>query len=997
MIQDLWKKMKHPDAEYRSCPFWSWNGEIQTDEVIRQAELFHEMGMGGFFIHGRSGLTTPYFSRTWFDCVNAAVETARKNRMNPWLYDENRYPSGFADGMATKDHRYRIRVLFLNRNHEFDSYLTEEDREIARFAAVTEGDSVKKYRRLHGPEDLPSDGEDLLAFHVWIGRDHEWLSDQAYLDMLNPKAVDRFIHCAYDRYEKETGQYFHTVIPGIFTDEPNFSCTMGLPGRSLPWTGALPEKFAKKYHYDLLEFLPDLFYHASGECGERRFSTHRYRFYSLIANLFENSAIRKIGGWCQKRGMIFTGHLLNEDTLTEQRDNAGAVMRSYVHMGMPGIDMLGEYQLRPFTVKQCSSVARQFGKKRVLSELYGCTGWDFPLLGHKTSGDWQYACGVNFRCPHLSFYAMGGNAKRDCPASLSYQTPWYREYRYVEDYFARLSAALTEDEAVRDLLVVHPIESAFGGFRGPDRKKPDPLDTAILDLTDRLLREHLDFDFGDELHLKKFGRIHKKTLYVNLAPYRAVLLPLMDTIRSSTLALLRKFVRAGGLVCYLGDAPVCVDGMASGVAAVRYRDFVKVTPDTLNGALSGLCRRVSALLPEGDEAPELLTCTRRAKDFETLFACNLSTPLSSTQDNGRCKLRRIVRNDIAFSWKTDGRACLMEYDLETGVLRAVRADYDTKQKRLRFHTSFDELQSRLFFAVREPVADLSAEGSGKTAAGPFLPMRENARLTVEMDEPNALVLDHPSQVEDGKESAPVFIRNLCVQNQLDLLKQRTDAKEMILLYRFRCGELPPRDCELAWEAPSGKYCLELNGHPLDPADRGYWCDKIIRKIAVPRKFLTTGGNILRITLHFDAYTPLETLYLLGDFSVRDDTLGAPVRTLGFGDWCGQGLPYYSGNLIYHIPLQNGEREFRPSEWDGAGLMFACGDGGFQPLLWAPWQRSIPAGTRELRIKVLGHRRNVMGPFFSRERYEKYVWGFDRYDTKERHLVPCGLLQPVCFR
>ena len=38
---------------------------------------------------------------------------------------------------------------------------------------------------------------------------------------------------------------------------------------------------------------------------------------------------------------------------------------------------------------EASSAARQFGRHRVLSELYGCTGWDFTFEGMKWVGDWQ--------------------------------------------------------------------------------------------------------------------------------------------------------------------------------------------------------------------------------------------------------------------------------------------------------------------------------------------------------------------------------------------------------------------------------------------------------------------------------------------------------------------------------------------------------------------------------------------------------------------------------
>ena len=54
----------------------------------------------------------------------------------------------------------------------------------------------------------------------------------------------------------------------------------------------------------------------------------------------------------------------------------GAIMPHYRYQHVPGIDMLTEQNHEVLTIKQCSSVASQLGRKRVLSELYGCTSWD---------------------------------------------------------------------------------------------------------------------------------------------------------------------------------------------------------------------------------------------------------------------------------------------------------------------------------------------------------------------------------------------------------------------------------------------------------------------------------------------------------------------------------------------------------------------------------------------------------------------------------------------
>ena len=93
-------------------------------------------------------------------------------------------------------------------------------------------------------------------------------------------------------------------------------------------------------------------------------------------------------------------------------------------------------------------MVHQFGYEGMLSELYGVTAWDCDFRTYKHQGDWQAALGVTVRVPHLSWYAMGGEAKRDYPASISYQSPWYKKFSVVEDHFARLNTALTRGEPI---------------------------------------------------------------------------------------------------------------------------------------------------------------------------------------------------------------------------------------------------------------------------------------------------------------------------------------------------------------------------------------------------------------------------------------------------------------------------------------------------------------------------------------------------------------------
>ncbi len=76
----------------------------------------------------------------------------------------------------------------------------------------------------------------------------------------------------------------------------------------------------------------------------------------------------------------------------------------------------------------------------------------------KWIGDWQAALGISFINHHLSLYSMRGERKRDYPANLFYQQPWWSEERGLADYFARLCAAVSEGKRQVDILVIQPLK-----------------------------------------------------------------------------------------------------------------------------------------------------------------------------------------------------------------------------------------------------------------------------------------------------------------------------------------------------------------------------------------------------------------------------------------------------------------------------------------------------------------------------------------------------------
>ena len=138
LSKSLLSNFANPPAQFRGKPFWAWNGKLEESELRRQIRIMKKMGFGGFFMHSRVGLDTPYLGKEWFKSVEACIDEAKKNNMEAWLYDEDRWPSGAAGGLVTKNPAYRMRRLHVDIVEAGSKLLSDKDVLAIFTAQITE-------------------------------------------------------------------------------------------------------------------------------------------------------------------------------------------------------------------------------------------------------------------------------------------------------------------------------------------------------------------------------------------------------------------------------------------------------------------------------------------------------------------------------------------------------------------------------------------------------------------------------------------------------------------------------------------------------------------------------------------------------------------------------------------------------------------------------------------------------------------------------------------
>ena len=1019
------KEFRNPPSQYRGAPFWAWNGRMDPAELRRQIRLMHRMGMGGFFMHSRVGLATPYLSDEWMDCVAACVDEAEKLDMQAWLYDEDRWPSGAAGGLVTKNPAYRERELEMVAFDRAADFRWRKEY-LAAFVAKLDPPRASHVRRLRRGERpaAMARGQKVLAFRITLKPCMSWYNGYTYLDTMNPRAVREFLRVTHEAYRRRFGRFFGRRVPGIFTDEPTYGKRPG--PNFLQWTDALPRQFRRRYGYDVLDHLVELLFDVDG----RTVSQARWHYFDCITHLFVEAFSRQIGDWCGKHGLAFTGHVLGEGSLVGQTNVVGSCLRFYEHMHAPGMDILTEYNREYDTAKQVSSAARQFGRRWRLSETYGCTGWDFSFAGHKAVGDWQAALGINLRCQHLSWYTMEGEAKRDYPAAISYQSPWWQAYTKVEDYFARVHVLMSRGQEVRDLLVIHPVESAWTLYAVNNDRARWRYNDVSWKVRDAMLAANVDFDWGDEDILARRARVSRRggraVLTVGKADYTTVLVPPLLTIRSSTLALLRRFRKAGGAVVFCRPVTKHVDALPNRQGADLAAEGASVADFAAAArAVGPTARRVSIADARGRQIVPTLYCLREDDDAFYLFVCNTGHNLFGKDvRDPAVRDRRLAFDQVHITVAGKGGGAPLEMDADTGeVFTAAGA---ATRSGWRMRTSLPVLGSRLFVLPKRRPA--KAPPRRKVLRDVRRTSLGGGRWDVQLSEPNCLVLDKPAyRINGGPRRQPEEI--LRVDNAVrDAMGVRRRGKGMVqpwaqkkvkdpkratveLSYVFDVEALPTGALYLAVEQPQ-TFAVAVNGQAVNTdAECGWWVDRSLRKLPIDPAGLRIGRNELVLTCDYSELHPgLESAFLLGEFGTRVKgaavTLTSAPRALKLGNWVKQGLAFYGGSVGYtkviRPRLRAGQRLFvQVPAYEGAAVRVLVDGQPAGTIAWEPNEVDITAHVRGKRsavltVEVLGHRRNSHGPLHLN--YRPTWFGPAEFHPKPGQeiagydLVPVGLMQ-----
>ena len=288
-------------------------GKPVKNDIYEYLKSLKDNGIEQAMLYPRSGCELEYLSEEWFKTIGDFINCAQELNMCLWLYDDFNWPSGDAGGRVTAKEEFRLKSI------------------------ITKGDDIGKIScksrhnaGLFGEKFFP----DLLCF----------------------EAVDYFIETTHEEYYKRFGEYFGTVIKGMYTDEPSIGyCCQG---NSIPYYDGMISDYQNEFGR---EFACDM-------------HTNSQEFYSncsqIISKRFKKAYVEKLVSWCHSHGILMTGHFMCDNDPDGAVVHSGDFLENLSSFSMPGIDEIFTDVKDKSIFSLLGSAEYASGKNGAMAELF---------------------------------------------------------------------------------------------------------------------------------------------------------------------------------------------------------------------------------------------------------------------------------------------------------------------------------------------------------------------------------------------------------------------------------------------------------------------------------------------------------------------------------------------------------------------------------------------------------------------------------------------------
>lgn len=463
--------------ELKFLSLWAINGTLKLEELRRQLCELKELGFDGVIFHPRNYPESPaYLSGLYMEILSELILYAKEIQMEFWIYDENGWPSGSANGMVLEQYQECV--------CQWLEYEQGEVRICSRKAVNT----------------------------------------------LDKKAMDLFIEITYEGYRKGLKEEAFQYINGFFSDEVGFLDGHGVSVENggIPWEDSIRQIYFERYQEDICEKWRLLF-----EEGEDHQKV-RYRYWQILTELLADNFYARLNKWCSQYGKKYTAHLKAEENLFFQIPYSGSTFWNLKNINLPAIDALERYPGNHYYPRIASSLSKQFYDGECLAEAIGGSGWGLSPEDMERYVDWLAESGITTFAFHIAQYKLDSPAVRDWPPSIPFGLNWKH---VIKPLFGKLREKWNAcGNDWKGVLLVAPTRAVMAEFipqeamvlnehngAGVPDSKAGRISNRFSDLAETCYWSGMEYDVTEERVLEHYGEIRENGLRLGNAVYHTVI------------------------------------------------------------------------------------------------------------------------------------------------------------------------------------------------------------------------------------------------------------------------------------------------------------------------------------------------------------------------------------------------------------------------------------------------------------------------------------------
>ncbi len=595
--EKLLKGFIEPQPDYRPVTMWFVNDTLTEDELTTQLETFKSKGVNELFFNVTGGFPEDYLNDHYFEMIKHTVAECKRLGLSFWIYDEYEFPSGIAGGKLIRDYpelrakmltdtplhpvlgpKMRINREYIRGKFEKAYYFIWDEREAGAFDVTDEvtveecGDgfyvSYVNTRGCAVQLHVMSSKLQANVLSAAVGAKFSF-GQEGYIDPLREEAMRGFIDSTHEKYKEAVGDEFGKTVKGLFTDEVCVGDPHELGHDNVPWNDEMKQRFFDRYGYDITPWL----YTLVEQPVTPREKQVRYQFWRLLTERVRDAHIKQVYEWCDKEGLLYTGHFDGEESMLWSMHQSGDIFDLMEWLHVPGIDSIfsrTNIESEAFNTagKVLASCARYFKRDRTLCETYTGSSFRLRFDEMRRIANRLMVLGANMIQYMGSHYSMD-NQRKSWKPSFNYNNTMFERLDLFGDYVSRIQYMSAQTKTAGRVLVMCPQAGVYTNFDGHEPifgwqrngvvASYDHYEKSYVGTVNALLELNIEYDmFSDSMAAKVEAKDGKAELFG--AQYEVVLIPNADDTTSDVIAMADRLRKIGVKVVFIDALPsVAVD------------------------------------------------------------------------------------------------------------------------------------------------------------------------------------------------------------------------------------------------------------------------------------------------------------------------------------------------------------------------------------------------------------------------------------------------------